>query len=82
MISVVGNGLFLSEIYNASKVEKWISRYQHIVEKWFHVVAFFDAENSLANFHFNHPTFIFPEITLQQKKVITAAAFRAPVIKY
>ena len=80
VISVIGNGLFLSEIYNASKVEKWISRYQHIVEKWFHVVAFFDAENSLANFHFNHPKFIFPEIT-SEKKVISGFDLGHPLLR-
>jgi DNA mismatch repair ATPase MutS len=80
VISVIGNGLFLSEIYNASMVEKWISRYQQIVEKWFHVVAFFDAENSLANFHFNHPKFIFPEIT-SEKKVISAIDLGHPLLK-
>jgi hypothetical protein len=80
VISVIGNGLFLSEIYNASKVEKWISRYQHIVEKWFHVVAFFDAENSLANFHFNHPKFIFPEIT-SEKKVISGVDLGHPLLR-
>ena len=80
VISIIGNGLFLSEIYNAYKVEKWISRYQHIVKKWFHVVAFFDAENSLANFHFNHPKFIFPEIT-SEKKVISATDLGHPLLR-
>jgi len=80
VISVIGNGLFLSEIYNAFKVEKWISRYQHTIEKWFHVVAFFDAENSLANFHFNHPKFIFPEIT-SEKKVISGIDLGHPLLK-
>ncbi len=41
IISVLGNGLFLSEIYNACKVEKWIIGYKHTVQKWFEVVAFF-----------------------------------------
>ena len=80
VISVIGNGLFLSEIYNASKVEKWISRYQHLVEKWFHVVAFFDAENSLANFHFNQPKFIFPEIT-SETAVISGTDLGHPLLK-
>ena len=80
LISVVGNGLFLSEIYNACKVEKWISNYKHTVSKWFEVVAFFDAENSLANFHFNHPKFIFPEITLE-KEVIEGTNLGHPLLK-
>ena len=80
IIAVVGNGLFLSEIYNACKVEKWISKYQHTVKKWFEVVAFFDAENTLANFHFNHPKFIFPEIT-SEIAVISGTDLGHPLLK-
>ena len=32
------------------------------MEQWFKVIAFFDAQNSLANFAFNHPNYVFPEI--------------------
>ena len=80
LIAVVGNGLFLTEINNAVKVEKWISNYKHTVEKWFEVVAFFDANNSLANFHFNHPKFVFPEIS-SQKNVIESSKLGHPLLK-
>ena len=80
LISVVGNGLFLIEIFNACRVEKWITTYKHTVDKWFSVVAFFDAQNSLANFHFNHTKFIFPEITVE-KGVIKAANLGHPLLK-
>jgi len=62
IIAVVGNALFLWDIQNAMKVEKWISKYKHTVEKWFEVITFFDAQNTLANFSYNHPTFVMPEI--------------------
>ena len=80
IISVVGNGLFLLEIYNARKVEKWIESYKNTVEKWFDVVAYFDAQNSLANFKFNHPKFIFPEI-LNEKEVIKSTNLGHPLLK-
>jgi ABC-type multidrug transport system fused ATPase/permease subunit len=80
IISVLGNGLFLSEIYNACKVEKWIIGYKHTVQKWFEVVAFFDAQNSLANFQFNHPSFAFPKI-LDQKEIIKAINLGHPLLK-
>jgi DNA mismatch repair ATPase MutS len=80
LIAVVGNGLFLTEINNACKVEKWISKYKHTVEKWFSVVAFFDAQNSLANFHFNHATFIFPEIIVE-KGIIKSTNLGHPLLK-
>jgi len=81
LIAVVGNGLFLTEVFNACKVEKWISNYQHTVEKWFSVVAFFDAQNSLANFHFNHTAFVFPEIT-DQKGIIKSKNLGHPLLKF
>ncbi|WP_438988769.1 MutS-related protein [Polaribacter sp.] len=79
IIAVFGNGLFLSEIANAYKVEKWIAIYKHTVKKWFEVVAFFDTQNALANFHFNHPKFIFPEITTQ-KQIIEATNLGHPLL--
>ena len=80
IISVLGNGLFLSEIYNACKVENWILKYKHTVQKWFEVVAFFDAQNSLANFNFNHPKFVFPEIS-SEKEIIKATNLGHPLLK-
>jgi hypothetical protein len=80
IISVLGNGFFLSEIFNACKVEKWILNYKHTVQKWFEVVAFFDAQNSLANFNFNHPKFVFPEIS-DKKEIIKSAKLGHPLLK-
>ena len=79
LIAFFGNGLFLSEIYNAYKVEKWISNYKHTVDKWFDVVAFFDAQNSLANFYFNHPKFVFPEISAE-KGIIMSSNLGHPLL--
>jgi DNA mismatch repair ATPase MutS len=80
MIAVFGNALFLSEIFNAYRVEKWIANYKHTVEKWFEAVAYFDAQNSLANFHFNHPKFIFPEL-ISGKEVIKSTNLGHPLLK-
>jgi hypothetical protein len=62
LISIVGNGLFLMDIKNASNIEKWLSSYGKNVKKWFEVVSYFDANNSLANFSFNNPNYVFPTI--------------------
>lgn len=80
IIAVLGNGLFLWDILNACKVEKWIDKYKHTVENWFKVVAYFDAQNSLANFKFNHPTFVFPEIS-SKKEVMKATNLGHPLLK-
>lgn len=62
VIAVIGNALFLWDIQNAVKVEKWIENHKHTVESWFKVITYFDAQNTLANFSFNHPTFVLPTI--------------------
>jgi hypothetical protein len=80
VIAVFGNGLFLYEVYNVDRVEKWIAKYKHTVNKWFEVVAFFDAENSLANFYFNHPEFVTPEIT-SEKGAIQSVNLGHPLLK-
>ena len=79
VIVIFGNGLFLWDINNAGRVEKWIKKYKHTVEQWFTVVAFFDAQNSLANFEYNHPKFVFPKIT-NQKSVIKGTNLGHPLL--
>ncbi|XCF06243.1 DNA mismatch repair protein MutS [Tamlana crocina] len=61
--AIFGNGWFLTDLKNSYRIEKWITRYGDKLGDWFEVVAFFDAYNSLGNFAFNHPEFVFPEIT-------------------
>lgn len=59
---LLGNGFFLWDIMQSHKIEQWIESYGKIIEDWFGVVSFFDATNSLGNYAFNHPEFVFPEI--------------------
>ncbi|MBN4057896.1 DNA mismatch repair protein MutS [Olleya sp. AH-315-K02] len=77
--AIFGNGFLLSDIKNAYKVEQWIMKYNNKVEDWFEVVSFFDAYNSLGNFAFNHPNYVFPEIT-QNKVVINAQDLGHPLL--
>lgn len=59
---IFGNGLFLASLATSLKIEKWIAEHGASVEKWFNVIAFFDAQNSLGNYVFNHPNYTFPTI--------------------
>ncbi|WBX71301.1 MutS-related protein [Tenacibaculum retecalamus] len=79
IIAVVGNGLFLWDIRNTIKIEKWIATYKSTVEEWFNVVSFFDAQNSLANFVFNKPEYIFPTIN-NEKSVLNAVNLGHPLL--
>ena len=80
LIAIVGNALFLWDLRNAIKVERWIESYKHTVKKWFEVIAFFDAENSLANFCFNHPAYTFPKI-IKGKSIIRGTQLGHPLLK-
>lgn len=80
IIAVVGNALFLWDIQNAMKVEKWISKYKHTVENWFEVITFFDAQNTLANFSYNHPAFVMPVIS-DASTIIKATQLGHPLLK-
>jgi hypothetical protein len=64
--AVFGNGFLLWDVYQSYKIEQWIANYQNKVSHWFKVVSFFDAYNSLGNFAFNHPNFVYPAITNNQ----------------
>ncbi|MDV7186258.1 DNA mismatch repair protein MutS [Lutibacter sp. TH_r2] len=69
LIAIAGNGLFLRDLKIASKIENWIATYNSKVEEWFKVIAFFDAENTLANFAFNHPNYVFPNINKEDNVI-------------
>ncbi|TXG36831.1 MutS-related protein [Seonamhaeicola maritimus] len=77
--AIFGNGFFLTDIKNAFRIEAWIKKYAHKVEDWFEVVSFFDAYNSLGNYVYNHPDFIFPEI-VEKRAVIKAENLGHPLL--
>ena len=77
--AIFGNGFFLSDIRNAYKIEQWIKQYAHKVDDWFKVVSFFDAYNSLGNYAFNHPQYVFPKIT-KNNTVIKAESLGHPLL--
>ena len=60
----LGNGFLLWDIYFAYRIEKWIDDYNKNVQDWFEVIEFFDAMNSLGNMAYNHPTYIYPTISV------------------
>lgn len=62
MFGAIANGLVLWDIIQSYRIEQWIATNRHKVNKWFEVIAFFDAYNSLGNFTFNHPSYVYPKI--------------------
>jgi DNA mismatch repair ATPase MutS len=62
LVSIFLNGLFMFNLHLLLKVEKWKKQNQENVPNWFESIASFDALSSLANFAFNNPEFIYPEL--------------------
>lgn len=56
------NGFALRNLKQSLYIEQWIENYKDDVPKWFEAITFFDAYNSLGNFVFNHPNYVFSEI--------------------
>lgn len=77
--AIFGNGLFLTDLKNSYKIEKWIHQYHQTVAHWFEAVTFFDAYNSLGNFAFNHPGYVHPEI-VDNRSCIKAEALGHPLL--
>lgn len=76
---ILGNGFFLWDLIQSYKIEQWIVRYCNIIEDWFEVISFFDAYNSLGNYAFNHPEFVFPKISAS-KSIINAQNLGHPLL--
>lgn len=79
-VAFFGNAFFLWDIMQSFRIEKWIEMHQNEVEDWFKVVAFFDAYNSLGNFAFNHPDYIFPEL-VDNDFIIKSENLGHPLVK-
>ncbi len=80
LMAVLGNAFLLWDLQQAFKIEKWIKTYSNKVESWFEIIAFFDAQSSLANVTFNHPDFVFPKIN-KKLQLIKATNLGHPLLK-
>lgn len=66
LVGFILNGLFLWDIIQMVRLERWKAEYGSAISKWFDNVAVIDALASLAGFAYNSPDFVFPEITDSQ----------------
>lgn len=57
------NTTVLYDILSVYRLEQWREKNKGHLKKWLEAVQQADALNGLATFHFNHPNFVFPEIT-------------------
>ena len=68
---VLLNAIFLWDILQIYRMEKWKSEHKQELIKWFTALSKFDALNGLATLKFNHPDWIFPELSLTDFELIT-----------
>ncbi len=80
MFGIFANGLILWDIIQCYRIEKWIAAHHHKVDQWFEVIAFFDSYNSLGNFAFNNPDYVYPELTTEDI-IIDASDLGHPMLK-
>ncbi|WP_461532875.1 MutS-related protein [Sinomicrobium sp.] len=74
IIALLGNGFFLWDLRQCYRIEQWILTHRNQVGRWFDTVNAVDAYNSLGNFAFNHPHYVFPDITESEVVLRTTGA--------
>lgn len=79
LVGMFLNGFMLWDLRQSYKLEKWISSNKHHVKNWFEIIEFVDSYNSLGNFAFNHPNYVFPEIG-DQEMLIKAEDLSHPLL--
>jgi len=69
LVGILLNMLILNDIQSVIAIERWKAKHQTNIEQWLSVIFEIDALNSLANFSFCHPHFIYPEINNDLKQI-------------
>jgi DNA mismatch repair ATPase MutS len=79
LTTIIFNALYLRDIHTLSSVISWRNKYVDNINEWTNVIDKFDALISMANYKFNHPDYIFPEIT--SKCILAAKGVVHPLMK-
>ncbi len=69
LVAVFLNAFILNDLRSVIAIEDWKVKNQENIEQWLAVIFEIDALNSLANFAFCHPHFIYPTIETTQKQI-------------
>ena len=63
MMAIVLNGLFFWELRQVMRIEAWKEKHAVDMPQWLEAIREMDACCSLATFAYNHPDYIYPQIT-------------------
>jgi DNA mismatch repair ATPase MutS len=78
VVGVILNGTLMWDLYSVMRLEKWKEKYGQNVKRWVEVIAEFDVYCSTANYGYNNPEFIYPEVS--NTEVINAKELGHPLI--
>jgi DNA mismatch repair ATPase MutS len=62
-VAFILNGLFFHELYQVMKIEAWKENNAADLPRWLEAVGKMDALCSLATYTYNHPDYIYPQVT-------------------
>lgn len=62
MGAILFNGAFLYHIHTLNSLLHWKKEYAKEIKDWLDIIGEFETLNSLANFSYNNPTFVFPTL--------------------
>ena len=76
--AILFNGAFLYHIHTLNSLLHWKATYANEIKEWLDIIGEFETLNSLANFSYNNPTFVYP--TLNENHYIELEALGHPLI--
>ncbi len=79
IIKVIGNALFLYDLFTSYRLEQWIDQHKNQVAEWFALADYFEAYANLGGFAFNHPDYTFPNL-VNTGVTVDAKQFGHPLI--
>lgn len=80
LAGVLLNAVFIWDIQQIIRLERWKANYGKDLVVWFSVISKFDALMSFANFKYNNPEYIFPELA-EEYFVMDGKNLRHPLMK-
>lgn len=78
MGAIIFNGLSLYHVHTLRKLQEWKSTHAAHITNWLKVIGEIESINSLANFAYNNPLYIYP--TLNKKEEITFTDLGHPML--
>lgn len=79
LTAFVLNGLYLRDLHLILRLDRWKSKYGNYINKWITAISEMDSLISMANYHFNHPTYTKPEIS--KTSLLNAREAGHPLLK-